>query len=118
METRGLLAGQILFSEGEAGDKAYVVKKGKLKVSRKTEDGGSHNLAHVSVGSIVGEMALIDDKPRAATVVALEESTVLVITKEEFQTRVDRSDKVVALLLQTFVNRLRQQADLIVQLSQ
>jgi len=117
MKERALISGEILFAEGDEADNVYIVKSGKLKVVKTLEDGNAHNIAQVGTGGIVGEMALVDGKPRAATVVALEECAVLEVSNAEFTERIAKSDKVVGMLLKVFTDRIRQQAETIIKLS-
>ena len=60
-------------------------------------------------GGIIGEMALIDNQPRAATATALNDTTVVVITNQDLQARLAKTDPVVLRLLNTFTQRLREQ---------
>lgn len=56
--------GTVLFREGEAGEKAYYIEEGRVSIVR-----GEETIAVLGTGDIVGEMALIDDRPRTATAV-------------------------------------------------
>src|SRR5262245_15898386 len=69
-ESHGL--GQILFREGEVGDKLYVVLEGKVRISRQIAGMGEEALAVLAKGSAFGEMALIDDVPRSADAIVHE----------------------------------------------
>ncbi|MBB4266329.1 cyclic nucleotide-binding domain-containing protein [Roseospira visakhapatnamensis] len=101
-----LTPGEVLFREGDTGDRAYVVRHGRLEVSRRF---GSAEvvIAVDGPGTIVGEMALIDDSPRSATVRALETTEVTVIPKEAFQFHLARTDPVTRMLLERFVTIIR-----------
>jgi CRP-like cAMP-binding protein len=73
-----------LFEQGEEGDAAYIVLDGTADV-RVTADGGEAiTVAEVATNDIVGEIAILCDVPRTATVVATTELTTLKITKELF----------------------------------
>jgi len=111
METQKFTAGEVLFSEGEHGTHAYILKAGNVKITKKIKDDTPRTLVTVGPGSIIGEMALVDDAPRAGSAVALEEGEAMVITQEEFQKRLAKSDPVVVLLLKIYTDRLRQQAE-------
>ncbi len=71
-------AGEIIFREGDKGDAAYMIVAGRCRAYR-TGDGQEETLAVMEPGETFGEMALILYEPRAATVVALEPVTVLVL---------------------------------------
>jgi len=109
MEIQKFLVGDVIFSEGDIGTDAYILKSGKIKITVKVQDDTPRTLATAGPGSIIGEMALIDDAPRAASAVALEEGEAMVVTEPEFQKRLDKSDPVIALLLKIYTERLRAQ---------
>lgn len=67
---RRLAAGTRLLSSGDTGDEAYVVAEGRLRVSMRIPGVGEEALAFLGPGEVVGEMALVDDAPRSADVVA------------------------------------------------
>ena len=70
--------GEIIFREGDKGDAAYMIIAGRCRAYR-TADGREETLATMETGEAFGEMALILFEPRAATVVAIDEVTVLVL---------------------------------------
>jgi serine/threonine-protein kinase len=70
--------GEIIVREGEQGDAAYMIVSGKCRAYRSTE-AGEETLATMEPGDVFGEMALILYEPRAASVVAIDEVTVLVL---------------------------------------
>ena len=72
-ETKNFNVGARLFKEGDAGDVAYLIKSGKVKITKTGEDGQQKVVGLVGSGGIVGEMALIDDQARIATVEAMED---------------------------------------------
>ncbi|KAA5605222.1 cyclic nucleotide-binding domain-containing protein [Roseospira marina] len=101
-----LEAGAILFSEGDVGDRAYVVRTGRMEVSRRV--GSAHVvLAVEGPGTILGEMALIDDQPRSATIRALEPSSLTVVPREAFDFHLARTDPVIRMLLERFTTIIR-----------
>ena len=59
-------ANHVLFHEGDAGDKLYVIVDGKTRISRRVPGMGEEALAVLGPGSSFGEMALIDEVPRSA----------------------------------------------------
>lgn len=70
--------GEIIFREGEKGDCAYMIIAGRCRAFR-SADGVEESLAVMEPGDVFGEMALILYEPRAASVVAIDEVTVLVL---------------------------------------
>lgn len=75
--------GQTLCWRGDAGDCAYVVLSGKLKVTNTTADGREVGLNFIGIGDVVGEIGLLDGKERTATVSALEDSEVFVLHRRD-----------------------------------
>ena len=75
--------GQFLFKEGEPGDAAYIVLKGKVSVFIQTEK-GSVEIAQLKRGDVVGEISILCDVPRTASVKAVESVQTLKVTKDTF----------------------------------
>ncbi len=83
---RDLAGGEVLVTEGEEGTEAYVVANGVLHVERATGEGEDPTfLAALGPGALFGEMALVSDAPRAASVVADEVATVLVVGRDDLE---------------------------------
>jgi CRP/FNR family cyclic AMP-dependent transcriptional regulator len=80
LETKALAAGADLFKQDDFGDAMYVVKSGVLEIL-KSDVLGPLRVAQVRPGSLVGEMALVEDKPRSANVRAAEDSRLLVLSR-------------------------------------
>ena len=77
--TRNFATGDTIFSEGERGDEFFVVVRGQVEIRS-----GNRCFETLGRGAIFGEMALIDDSPRSATVVALTDVTVAPIKERQF----------------------------------
>lgn len=74
--------GTTLFNEGDPGDFIGFITSGKLEVKKQTEFKGRQIvLALLSKGSFVGELSMIDEQPRSATVVALEDSELVILRR-------------------------------------
>jgi len=98
--------GDIILREGEAGDCAYVIESGNVEILVQRE-GQQMQVGVRGPGSLVGELALIDDKPRTATVRTLEDCEALEITREDFSRRVDGADAVVKMVMRVITSRYR-----------
>jgi signal transduction histidine kinase len=98
--------GSCLLSEGEQGNSLFVVLSGEIEVVRDSGNGEAQ-LARMGPGSFVGEMALIDDSPRNATVRALERSEILEITRHQFDQLLDESPDTCRNLVKTVLRRLK-----------
>jgi len=107
MEKRTFLEGEILFAEGQQGTRAFIIKKGSVTVTRATKGGWEKHVATIKEGNIVGEMSLIDDSPHSVTATARQDGEAMVLTRDEYKKRLENSDKVLALLLRTFADKLR-----------
>jgi CRP/FNR family cyclic AMP-dependent transcriptional regulator len=84
--------GAVLLSQGEQGLGLYILTKGTVRISRvNTPDGAEQVLGTAGPGEVVGEMALLDDLPRSATVTAVDEVTVLKLPLWEFRRFLRRS---------------------------
>jgi len=75
--------GQRLFQQGDVGDAAFIIIDGEASVRIKT-DGGEIQVAALGKGDVVGEIAILCDVPRTASVEATSKLTTLRITKELF----------------------------------
>lgn len=110
IERRVISAGQYVFREGEPGDRAYLVQEGKVEIIKRTET-GEKLLGDVGRGGIFGEMALIDNQPRMASARALERTTLVVVTAEQFEKKLKDADPFIRGLLNIFVRNIREMAD-------
>jgi CRP/FNR family transcriptional regulator, cyclic AMP receptor protein len=77
--------GQTIFSEGDIGDKLYVVLAGAVRISRMVPGMGEEALAIHKVGAYFGEMSLIDDAPRSAHALVHERCRLFVIAKQDLE---------------------------------
>ena len=74
--------GEIIVNEGDEGDEAFIIYSGQVEVSRRGSEGGSITLNILGAGDMFGELALFGEGFRTATVKAIEETFVAVISKE------------------------------------
>lgn len=99
--------GKVLFEQGAPSHEAYFVEKGRVSVSI-TEDSQTMKLAEIGEGEMFGEMGVLDSETRMATVTALENTTLTVITTEDLKRRIgETEDKYIRSLLLTLIRRLR-----------
>jgi CRP/FNR family transcriptional regulator, cyclic AMP receptor protein len=99
--------------QGDRGDALYLLASGQVKVVLIGDDGREVILSVLGSGSFFGEMALLDDEPRSAHVVAMEESVLLQLRREDFQARLRSSPDVAIALLRELSHRLRRADDTI-----
>lgn len=109
-----LRAKEALFHAGDAGDGCYIVRSGVLKASVIAKDGQERLLAILGPGSVIGELALIDDEPRSAAVVALRECHLLHLSKPAFFRLADANPLIYRQALKILAQRLRGTNDSVV----
>jgi len=102
--TRNFATGDTIFSEGEKGDEFFVVVRGKIEIRS-----GDRSLETLGPKGIFGEMALIDDSPRSATVVALTDVTVAPIKERQFLFLVKHMPMFALKVMRVLAKRLRRQ---------
>lgn len=100
-------AGSVIVSHEEAGDALFVIASGKVKVVLYGETGREIILSILRAGDFFGEMALLDKQPRSANVVAVEESQLLGLDREAFQTHLTAHPSTALAVLAEMSRRLR-----------
>lgn len=98
----------VILFEDDPGDALYVVISGLVKVVLIGEDGREVILSVLKEGDFFGEMSLIDDKPRSAHVIAMEDATLLVLRREDFQHRLRETPGIAIGMLRAMSRRLRE----------
>jgi CRP/FNR family transcriptional regulator, cyclic AMP receptor protein len=106
LERRFVPEGSIIMREGEAGENAFLIQSGEVSVYTQSGD-HRFELAKMGPGQIVGEMALVfDDEVRTATVEALEDCNLIVITRGTFQKKLDSSDPTIRAIVPMLMRRI------------
>lgn len=98
---------QTIFRENEEGNALFIILSGKVKVTLIRSDGKEAILAILRAHEFFGEMALLDDQPRSATVVALENTRALTLTRQNFVNLIQENPKIVRNIMVTLSGRLR-----------
>ena len=102
-----LTKGDVLFTEGEIGDKLYLIESGKIKLGHTAQDGRESLITVLGAGEMLGELSLFDPGPRTATAVAVTKAKVLWMGHDALLPwLVGRPDLAVALLA-SLARRLR-----------
>jgi CRP/FNR family transcriptional regulator, cyclic AMP receptor protein len=107
MREREYPKNSVILFEDDPGDALYVVSAGQVKVVLIGEDGREVILSVLADGDFFGEMALIDDGPRSATVVAATDVTVVPISEKQFLFLVRETPFFALNVMRTLVRRLR-----------
>jgi CRP/FNR family cyclic AMP-dependent transcriptional regulator len=103
-------SGEAIFLEGEPGRALFIVLEGGVSIARAV-DGGEQQLAVIAPGGYFGELALIDDLPRAASARAADDSVLLILYKSHFDELIEGSSaiavRVMSNLLKTLAGYVR-----------
>jgi len=99
-------AGEEIFRIGDQGRNAYFIESGSVEISVMRDDNDAV-IAKLGVGEIFGEMSMIDDAPRSATVTAVIDTEVIVIQRSRFLKPLASADPMMNLILRVVLARLR-----------
>jgi len=97
--------GKLIVKEGEDGNCAYLIQSGTVSVFTHN-DGSRINLAKFGVGEIFGELSLIFDEPRSASVVADEDCNLIVLTRNTMEQKLNSSDPTVRAIVEMLTKRI------------
>jgi len=97
----------ILMTEGDAGESMYVIQSGLVKVFVSDEDGKELVLYEQGAGAVIGDIALLDDEPRSASVSTLDKTTALMIGKSSFIQCLKESPEMGLGIIRSLTQRLR-----------
>lgn len=98
--------GEIIFKEGQRGDKFFIIVEGAIQLTKEIEGIGEEQLAVLREGAYFGEMALIDEAPRSADARATDPSRLVVIRKSDLEEMMFRDPQFAQEILWTFVRTL------------
>jgi CRP-like cAMP-binding protein len=98
--------GATIIHEGTTGSTAYLILSGSVEVYKKVGD-EKLVLSRLVTGNIFGEMSLVDDKPRSATIAALEDTEVRILSRERFESMLEQNPRAVIPLLKQVFQRVR-----------
>jgi CRP/FNR family transcriptional regulator len=107
MTTRSVPRGHVVFREGEAGDRLFVVIDGKVKISRAAVDGRENLLAVLGSTEMFGELSLFDPGPRTATVTTVTDASLASLDHDDLRPLLLERPGVAVQLLQALAQRLR-----------
>jgi CRP-like cAMP-binding protein len=111
---RDFPAGSVLFREGDPGGEMFVIQSGKVQLTKHV-GGGERPLATLGRGEFLGEMAILNAKPRTATATTVEESRCLVIDAMMLESMIARNPEIAMRLIKKLAARL-DSADALVQI--
>lgn len=99
--------GDVLFHEGEPGDRLFLVRDGKIKLGRRSNDGRENLLAVLGPGEMFGELSLFDPGPRTATATVVADAVILELGHHDLVAWLVDKPTVAEHLLQALARRLR-----------
>lgn len=111
--TKSFKKGEIIIKEDDSGEEAYIINKGSVEVYKTTPDGNPVTLAILGAGQIFGEMCLVDNAPRSASVIAMTDVELNIIQKELFLESLSSAPLQVKIIMELLLTRLRQTSDLV-----
>ena len=94
--------------EGLPGDYMYVIREGRAKVTKASEDGREKIMNFLETGAFFGDMALLGDETRSASVKTLEESVLLALSRRDFIDLLRQSPDLALAVIEELANRLRE----------
>src|SRR5438309_12089910 len=102
--------GDVLFREGEPGKEMYVIQAGKVNITKKVRD-TEKILATLGAGEFLGEMAILNNKPRSAGAVMAEDGKLLVIDPKTFEAMIRGNVEIAVRLIKKLSDRLQEADD-------
>jgi CRP-like cAMP-binding protein len=103
----------IIFSQGDDGDALYGVASGRVRISASGADGREVFLNIMEPGDTFGEIAVIDGLPRTAGATAFDDTTLVVVRRDDFLGALKQEPELALHLLKLFCQRLRWTSDLV-----
>lgn len=105
---RRFRSGEIVFREGDSSDTCYVIRSGHARAVREHSDGRSITIAHFGPGDIFGELAMLDDERRSATIETLEPTEVVGILGPDMRRLLREHPEIAVKLIGALGRRLRE----------
>lgn len=105
-EKRTFAKGTLIFREGDAGSEAFLVQKGSVRIF-KSVNGKRVTLGHCKPFQVFGELALMDDRPRMAAAEAVEETVVLVVSKDTIRDLLDTAAPGLTTVMHSLIATMR-----------
>jgi CRP/FNR family cyclic AMP-dependent transcriptional regulator len=107
-QERKYSAGATLFQQGDPGAGLYIIVSGRVRIVQAVHpDRAEEILGTAGAGEVLGEMALLDELPRSATVIAEEDTTAILLPIWEFRSAVRNQPEIALKLLAVLSRRLR-----------
>lgn len=114
--TRSYQPGQVIVAEGQTGLGLYVIQTGKVQITMHSAH-GEVELRTMGPGESFGEISLLDDRPRSATVTAVEWTTTVLLDKSQFLAEMHSHPEMALAILPVLVTWLREANNRVAELS-
>ena len=114
---RSYKAGQTLVKQGDSGVGLYMIVSGKVKILKETINGETLEIAVQGPGDFFGEMTVLDNAPRSASIIAIENTECLLLTSWDFRARLEVHPEIALDILPIVVKRFRETNEKLVSLS-
>ena len=114
---RAFKRGETMVRQGHSGLGLYIIVSGKVKIVKRTADGDELEVAVHGPGEFFGEMTVLDNAPRSASVIALEDTECLHLTAWEFKARMKVHPEIALEILPVVVRRFRETNERLLALS-
>ena len=111
LERKTYAVGDKIFKEGDPGDRAYILQDGEVEIIKTSEDGRETILGTIGKGAFFGEMALLDNTPRMATARTTVPTTMIIITRQDFDAKMAKADPFLRGLIHVLAGTVREMAD-------
>ena len=108
---------EILVKQGDSGIGLYIIASGKVKIIKETAGGGELEVAVHGPGEFFGEMTVLDNAPRSASVIAIEDTDCLLLTSWVFKSRMEIQPEIALTVLPVVVKRFRETNERLLALS-
>jgi CRP/FNR family transcriptional regulator, cyclic AMP receptor protein len=105
---RSFAPSEVVFREGDASDTCYIVREGRARAIRTHRDGRTITLARFGSGDIFGELALLEDEKRSATIEAIEPTTVVALLGPDMRRLLGEHAEISSRLVIALGRRLRE----------
>lgn len=106
--TRSYAKNTLVMCEGDRSDSLYILLSGKVKVFLSDEEGKEVTLNTQGPGEYFGELAMLDEAPRSASVITVEDTKLAVISKAAFDECLEKNPKIALTLIRGLARRLRE----------
>ena len=108
LDRHSVPAGTVIIEQGAFGGRAFSIESGKVEVFTKNAAGEHIFIAELGPGALIGEIALVDDGRRTASVRALEITTLVTVSGHDFHRAMQKSKRLQSRVTQTMAHRLQE----------